>query len=101
MLADLARAFLGAIAAGVLPGYFWAGFLRPAGGLGERLAWSAALSMASVPVLALVVARAAGTGVTLWVAIVSIAVVLGSGALARIVRGAPVPQGAAGRPAGS
>jgi hypothetical protein len=100
LLADLARAFLGAIAAGVLPGYFWAGFLRPAGGLGERLAWSAALSMASVPVLALVVARAAGTGVTLWVAIVSIAVVLGSGALARIVRGAPVPQGAAGRPAG-
>jgi hypothetical protein len=89
LLADLARAFLGAIAAGVLPGYFWAGFLRPAGGLGERLAWSSALSLASVPVLALVLARALGTGVTLWVAIVSIAVVLGSGGLALALRGAP------------
>ena len=89
MLADLARAFLGAIAAGVLPGYFWAGFLRPAGGLGERLAWSSALSLASVPVLALVLARGLGIGVTLWVAIVSIAVVLGSGGLALALRGAP------------
>jgi len=93
LLADLARAFLGAIAAGVLPGYFWAGFLRPAGGLGERLAWSAALSMASVPVLAVAQARAFGTGVTLWVAIVSVVVVFGSGALALRLRGAP-----AGRP---
>ena len=93
MLADLARALLGAIAAGVLPGYFWAGFLRPAGGLGERLAWSAALSLASVPVLALALARAFGTGVTLGVAVVSIVVVLGSGALALVLRGAP------GRPA--
>jgi hypothetical protein len=89
LLADLARAFLGAIAAGVLPGYFWAGFLRPAGGLGERLAWSSALSLASVPVLALVLARGLGIGVTLWVAIVSIAVVLGSGGLALALRGAP------------
>jgi hypothetical protein len=80
---------LGAIAAGVLPGYFWAGFLRPAGGLGERLAWSAALSLASVPVLALALARALGTGVTLGVAIVSIVVVLGSGALALVLRGPP------------
>jgi hypothetical protein len=93
LLADLARALLGAIAAGVLPGYFWAGFLRPAGGLGERLAWSAALSLASVPVLALALARAFGTGVTLGVAVVSIVVVLGSGALALVLRGAP------GRPA--
>lgn len=89
MLADLARALLGALAAGVLPGYFWAGFLRPAGGLGERLAYSAAISMASVPVLAVAQARLFGTGVTLWVAIVSIAVVLASGALALVLRGAP------------
>ncbi len=89
MLADLARAVLGALAAGVLPGYFWAGFLRPAGGLGERLAYSAAISMASVPVLAVAQARLFGTGVTLWVAVVSIAIVLGSGALALMLRGAP------------
>jgi len=89
LLADLARALLGALAAGTVPGYFWAGFLRPAGGLGERLAYSAAISMASVPVLAVALARLFGTGVTLWVAIVSIAVVLGSGALALVLRGAP------------
>lgn len=89
MLADLVRALLGALAAGTVPGYFWAGFLRPAGGLGERLAYSAAISMASVPVLAVALARLFGTGVTLWVAIVSIAVVLGSGALALVLRGAP------------
>jgi hypothetical protein len=85
----MARALLGALAAGVLPGYFWAGFLRPAGGLGERLAYSAAISMASVPVLAVVQARLLGTGVTLALAIISIAVVLGSGALALVLRGAP------------
>ena len=89
MHGDLARALLAALAAGVLPGYFWAGFLRPAGGLGERLAYSAAISMASVPVLAVALARLAGTGVTLWVAIASIAVVLGTGAAAVILRGAP------------
>ncbi len=89
MLSDLARALLGALAAGVLPGYFWAGFLRRAGGLGERLAYSAAISMASVPVLAIAQARLLGTGVTLAEAIVSAAVVLGTGAVARLWRGAP------------
>jgi hypothetical protein len=86
MYADLARAVLGAVAAGVLPGFFWSRFLRPAGGLG--LAYSAALSMSCVPVLALVIARVAGTGVTLWVAIAAAAVVFGSGAVAFAVRGA-------------
>ncbi len=95
MLADLARASLGALAAGVLPGYFWAGFLRPAGGLGERLAYSAAISMATVPVLAVIQARLFATGVTLLVAIVAIAVVLGSGALALALRGAPRGAGPA------
>jgi len=89
LLSDLARALLGALAAGVLPGYFWAGFLRPAGSLGERLAYSAAISMASVPVLAIAQARLLGTGVTLGEAIVSVAVVLGTGALALVWRGAP------------
>jgi hypothetical protein len=86
---DLARALLAALAAGVLPGYFWAGFLRPAGGLGERLAYSAAISMASVPVLAVALGRLFGIGVTLWVAIAAIAVVLGTGAAAVVLRGAP------------
>jgi hypothetical protein len=51
--------------------------------------------MASVPVLAIAQARLFGIGVTLWLAIVSIAVVLGSGAVALVLRGA-----AAGRPGG-
>ncbi|MEP7023989.1 MAG: hypothetical protein ABJB47_09310 [Actinomycetota bacterium] len=80
MFADLARAVLGGVAAGVLPGYFWSRLLRPAGGWG--LAYSAALSMASVPVAALAIARVAGTGVTLWVAIVAAAGVFASGAAA-------------------
>ncbi len=89
MHGDLARALLAALAAGVLPGYFWAGFLRPAGGLAERLAYSAAISMASVPVLAVALARLFGIGIALWVAIAAIAVVLGTGAVAIVLRGPP------------
>ena len=69
MVADLIRAVLAATAAAVLPGYFWAAVFRPTSGLGERLAYSTAVSMASVPVIAVIIARAAGTGVTLWVEI--------------------------------
>ena len=86
MFADLARALLAAVAAGVLPGFFWSRFLRPAGGLG--LAYSAALSMSCVPVLALVIARLAGTGVTLPVAVAAAVAVFGSGAVAYAARGA-------------
>jgi len=81
VVADLIRAVLAAAAAAVLPGYFWAAVLRPTSGLGERLAYSTALSMASVPVFAVVIARVAGTGVTLWVALVSVLIVFGTGAL--------------------
>ncbi len=96
MFADLLRALLAGMAAGVLPGYFWAMVLRPSCGLAERLTWSAVLSMASVPPVALVLARLAGTGVTLWAAIASVAVVAGSGGLALILRGAaPGPDGPA------
>jgi hypothetical protein len=92
LLLDVARALPAALVAVVLPGYFWAVFLRPAGDLAERLAYSTVLSMASVPVLALVLARLSGTGVTLWIAIVSVALVLGSWALAVAARGrAPGP----------
>jgi hypothetical protein len=85
---DLARAALAAAVAGILPGYFWAVVLRPTGGLAERLTYSTALSVASVPAVALVLARLAGTGVTLWVAVGSVALVFGSGALVFARRGA-------------
>jgi hypothetical protein len=85
---DLARAALAAAVAGVLPGYFWAVVLRPTAGLAERLAYSTVLSMASVPAIALVLARLAGPGVTLWIAIASVALVFGSGALVFARRGA-------------
>ncbi len=88
MLLDLLRALGAAIAAVVLPGYFWAALLRPGGGLAERLGYSSALSLASVPVVALVLARLAGSGVTLWIALASVVLVFGSGALALLWRGA-------------
>jgi hypothetical protein len=88
MFPDLIRALLAAIVAGVLPGYFWALVLSPRGGLAERLTWSTVLSMASVPVVALVLAKLAGSGVTLWIALLSVALVAGSGAAALAVRGA-------------
>ncbi|MGN6175302.1 MAG: hypothetical protein ACTHPS_20485 [Streptosporangiaceae bacterium] len=84
----MVRAALAAAAAGVLPGYFWAVVLRPTGGLAERLTYSTVLSMASVPAVALTLARLAGSGITLWIALGSVALVLGSGALVFVVRGA-------------
>jgi hypothetical protein len=90
MLLDLIRALCAAIAAVALPGYFWAVLLRPAGGLAERLGYSSALSLATVPVVALVLARLARSGITLWIAIASVVLVLGSGALAVLWRG-PAP----------
>jgi hypothetical protein len=86
--ADLIRGLLAAAAAGVLPGYFWAAVLRPASGLAERLAYSAALSMAGVPLVAILLARAAGGGMTLWIALAAVAIVLGTGLLAYRLRGA-------------
>jgi hypothetical protein len=90
MFLDLLRALCTAIAAVVLPGYFWAALLRPASGLAERLGFSSALSLATVPVVALVLARLAGAGITLWIALVSVIIVFGSGALALLWRG-PAP----------
>jgi hypothetical protein len=90
VVADLIRAVLAAAAGAVLPGYFWAAVLRPTSGLGERLAYSTAVSMATVPVLAVVIARVAGTGVTLWIALVSVLAVFGTGLLAFRVKG-PAP----------
>src|SRR2546429_9263459 len=81
------RAVAAAVAVGVLPGYFWAAVLAPRAGLAERLPWSSVLSVASVPAVALALAKAAHTGVTLWVAIGAVALVAGSGALAFAARG--------------
>ena len=94
MVADLIRALLAALAAGVAPGYFWAAVLRPASGLAERLTYSAVLSMASVPVIAVLLARATGAGVTLWVALVAVGIVFGAGGLVYRLKGAA--QGSAG-----
>ena len=94
MVADLIRALLAALAAGVAPGYFWAGVLRPASGLAERLTYSAVLSMASVPAIAVLLARATGAGVTLWVALAAVGIVFGAGALVYLLKGAA--QGSAG-----
>src|SRR5215472_9283786 len=90
---SLLRALLGALAAGVLPGYPWAVLVRRCDGLTERLAYSAAISLASVPAVALLLTRFLGTGVTLQVALISVAAVAGSGALARRLWGAGDEKG--------
>jgi hypothetical protein len=94
VVADLLRALLAGAAGAVLPGYFWAMVLRPTSGLGERLTWSTVISMASVPTVAVILARAAHTGVALWVALVSVLIVFGSGLLVFRLRG-PAPGTAA------
>ena len=71
VVADLIRALLAGAAGAVLPGYFWAAVLRPTSGLGERLAWSTGLSMASVLIVfgsGLLVYRLKGpaTGTAAW-----------------------------------
>jgi hypothetical protein len=81
LISDMIRALLAATAGAVLPGITWAAVLRPACGLGERLAYSTVLSMGLVPTVAIVIVRATGTGITLWVAVASVAIVFGSGAV--------------------
>lgn len=87
MVFDLVRALFGALVAGVLPGCSWAAFLGRQDGLAERFAYSAAVSMASVPAIALILARTFGTGVTLPIALGAVVVVAGSGALACGLKG--------------
>ncbi|HEV3067248.1 MAG TPA: hypothetical protein VGY50_05345 [Streptosporangiaceae bacterium] len=85
---DLIRALLAGAAGAVLPGYFWAAVLRPASGLGERLAYSTVVSMASVPIVAVILARVTRSGVALWVALAAVLIVFGSGLLVYRLRGA-------------
>jgi hypothetical protein len=94
VVADLIRALLAGAAGAVLPGYFWAAVLRPTSGLGERLAWSTGISMASVPTVAVILARVTRSGVALWVALASVLIVFGSGLLVYRLRG-PAPGTAA------
>ena len=94
MVADLIRALLAAAAGAVLPGYFWAVVLRPTSGLGERLAYSTVVSMASVPTVAVILARVARTGIELWVALAAVLIVFGTGLLAHRLKG-PAPGTAA------
>src|SRR6516165_3289274 len=94
VVADLIRALLAAAAGAVLPGYFWAVVLRPTSGLGERLAYSTAVSMASVPTVAVILARVARTGLELWVALAAVLIVFGTGLLAFRLKG-PAPGTAA------
>ena len=88
MLFDLIRALLAALIVVVAPGWFWAGLLRASEDRAERVVYSAALSMALVPVVALVPVYLLNTGVTLAVASISAPVVLFSG-LAAYVRFGP------------
>jgi hypothetical protein len=94
VVADLIRALLAGAAGAVLPGYFWAAVLRPTSGLGERLAWSTGVSMASVPTVAVILARVTRSGVALWVALAAVLIVFGSGLLVYRLRG-PAPGTAA------
>jgi hypothetical protein len=87
VVTDLIRALLAAVAGAVLPGYFWAAVLRPTSGLGERLAYSTAVSMAAVPTVAVILARVARTGIDLWVALAAALIVFGTGLLAYRLRG--------------
>lgn len=87
MLPDLTRALLAALAAGVLPGWFWAGCLWPAHGRAGRVACSMALSMVLVPTVALLAAYLLGTGVTLTVAVISVLVVFLGGLAAHLAFG--------------
>ncbi len=88
MLLDLIRALLAAFVVAVAPGWFWAGLLRASGDRAERVVYSAALSLALVPVVALVPVYLLGTGVTLVVALISPPVVFFSG-LAAYLRFGP------------
>ena len=87
VLLDLIRALLAVTLVGIAPGWFWAKVLCAAADHVERLIYSAALSIALVPSVALVQVRIFGTGVTLEVTIVSVLSVLGTGIAAYLTLG--------------
>ena len=84
MLLDLIRVVPVAALVGVAPGWFWAKLLWASSDVYERIAYSAALSMALVPAVALIPAQLLGSEVTLAVAVASPLVVLGTGLVAHL-----------------
>lgn len=96
MVFDLIRALLAAVLVGVVPGYFWSRCLVFSADRAERLTYSVALSMALVPVTALVSARLLGTGMTLLVAVLSVLIVFGTGLAACCIPGFANMQGPGG-----
>ena len=87
MLSELILVPLVAALVGVVPGFPWSRCLAPAAGWAESIAWSVALSLALVPVLAFALARLLGGGVTLPIAVAAPLIVLGSGAAANVYSG--------------
>jgi hypothetical protein len=79
VLSELIRALPAAVLVGAVPGYFWAKCLAPCAGYVERLAYSTALSMTLVPSVALLQVCVFGTGVTLFIAAVSVVAVFVTG----------------------
>jgi hypothetical protein len=88
VLSELIRALPVAVLVGVVPGYFWAKSLTPLADAVERVAYSTALSMTLVPAVALLQARLFGTGVTFFIAVVSVAAVFATGFAAYLWFGA-------------
>ena len=84
VLAELLRALPAALLAGTVPGYFWARCLSPSPDRVELFVYSTGLSMALVPTAALLLTRVFGSGVTLPIAVVSVAAVFATGIAAHL-----------------
>jgi hypothetical protein len=79
VLSEVIRALPMVVFVGVMPGYFWAKCLASSADHVERIAYSAAFSMTLVPTAALLQARVFGTGVTFFIAAVSMVAVFATG----------------------
>lgn len=87
MLGAVIRSLLAVLAIGVVPGLPWAAWCSRVRQPAEFVAYAAAVAMSTVPVVAIILARAAGTGIELWTAIVAAVMVAGSGLIACRLRG--------------
>ena len=79
MILDLLRVVPVVALVVILPGWFWSRFLVGSDELAERVAYSLALSVALVSAVALAEVRILGSGLTLPLAILSVAIVFLSG----------------------
>jgi len=71
----------------LLPGWFWSKCLCDSADNGERLVYSAGLSITLVPAVALVQVQLLGTGVTLLISVLSVAIVFVAGLTCYLVFG--------------